>query len=83
MSHSDLDIIMTDSATLLQERDAIAGKLRWLDYLIQNKCLEYSQSMRVWGFTPLMLRQACKSRGYMTDDLPPTLQSVLDRADAA
>jgi hypothetical protein len=83
MSHSDLDIIMTDAATMLQERDALAGKLRWLDYLIQNKCLEYSQTMRVWGFTPLMLRQACKSRGYLADDLPPTLQGVLDRADAA
>lgn len=84
MSNVDLEVsILTKASAMFYERDALADKLRTLDYQIQNQCLEYGQAMRVWMFTPLMLRKACKSRGLFVDPLPPTLQDIRDQASVA
>ena len=64
---------MTDPATtaakraavLFAKRDKLASQLAILDSDIKRATQDYSQAMRVWGFTPMMLRQACRMRGLM------------------
>lgn len=53
------------AATLFAKRDKLASQLAALDDEIKRTTQDYSIAMRVWGFTPLMLRQACKLRGLM------------------
>ena len=57
----------TRAAALFVERDALASQLAILDDEIKHTTQDYSLAMRVWGFTPLMLRQACKMRGLMKE----------------
>ena len=62
---------MTDPATdaakraavLFTKRDRLAVKLAILDSDIKRATQDYSQATRVWGFTPLMMRQVCNARG--------------------
>jgi hypothetical protein len=62
---------MTDPATtaakraaaLFVKRDKLASQLAMLDSDIKRATQDYSQATRVWGFTPLMMRQACNARG--------------------
>ena len=64
---------MTDPATdaanraavLFAKRDKLAAKLAVVDSDLKRATQDYSQATRVWGFTPLMLRQACRMRGLM------------------
>lgn len=64
---------MTDPATtaakraaaLFTKRDKLASQLAILDSDIKRATQDYSQAMRVWGFTPMMLRHACRMRGLM------------------
>ena len=62
---------MTDPATdaakraaaLFAKRDKLARQLAVLDSDIKRATLDYSQAVRMWGFTPLMMRQVCSARG--------------------
>jgi hypothetical protein len=60
--------MMTDYEVILKARDAFnerdraARQLREIDSKIQGLVTDYSLAVRVWGFTPIMLRQAVRSR---------------------
>lgn len=62
---------MTDNAhqaakrasVLFAKRDKLTTQLSILDDEIKRATQDYSVAMRVWGFTPQMMRQACQMRG--------------------
>ena len=62
---------MTDPATdaakraaaLFAKRDKLASQLAVLDSDIKRATRAYIQATRIWGFTPLMMRQVCSARG--------------------
>jgi len=59
---------MTDHEVILKarkafkERDRAARRLQEIDAEIKGLVTEYSTAVKVWGFTPLMLRQAVRAR---------------------
>jgi hypothetical protein len=59
---------MTDHEIILKARDAFnerdraARKLQEIDGEIKGLVTQYSTATKVWGFTPLMLRQAVRAR---------------------
>lgn len=59
---------MTDHEIILkareafERRDAAERALREIDNEIKDLVKAYSLEMKVWGFTPLMLRQAMRAR---------------------
>jgi hypothetical protein len=62
---------MTDPATdaakraaaLFAKRDRLVGQLAVLDSDLKRATQDYSQAMRIWGFTPQMMRHVCSARG--------------------
>jgi hypothetical protein len=60
--------LMTDQEIILKarkafkERDRAARKLQEIDGEIKGLVTQYSTATKVWGFTPLMLRQAVRAR---------------------
>ena len=59
------DAVAQDAAALFQRRDALVAEMARLDRIVKDHVTAYSQAMRIWGFTPLMLRKACEARGYL------------------
>lgn len=61
-------IVMTDHEVILKARDAFnerdraARKLQEIDSEIKGLVTEYSSAVKIWGFTPIMLRQAVRAR---------------------
>lgn len=59
---------MTDHEVILKardaflERDRVARELQKVDVEIKDLVKDYSSAMKIWGFTPLMLRQAVRAR---------------------
>lgn len=59
---------MTDQEIILKarkafkERDRVARRLQEIDGEIKGLVTQYSTATKVWGFTPLMLRQAVRAR---------------------
>ena len=59
---------MTDHEVILkardafERRDAAAKVLQEIDNEIKGLVKDYSIAMRLWGFTPMMLRQAVRAR---------------------
>jgi hypothetical protein len=59
---------MTDHEIILKARDAFnerdraARRLQEIDGEIKGLVTQYSTATKVWGFTPLMLRQAVRAR---------------------
>ena len=59
---------MTDHEVILKarkafkERDRAARRLQEIDGEIKGLVTQYSTATKVWGFTPLMLRQAVRAR---------------------
>lgn len=59
---------MTDEEIILRariafnERDRVARQLQEIDGEIKGLVTEYSTAVKVWGFTPMMLRQAVRAR---------------------
>jgi len=59
---------MTDYEVILKARDAFnerdraARELQAIDGKINGLVTEYSTAVKVWGFTPIMLRQAVRAR---------------------
>lgn len=61
----DDDQIIERAAELFRQRDRLQAELDFLDRQIKGAIKDYSLAMKIWGFTPLMLRQACKARGKL------------------
>ncbi len=57
--------IARKAARTIARRDKVVAELRKLDAALQEHSSAYSQATRTWGFTPLMLRQACEARGLL------------------
>jgi len=59
---------MTDHEIILKARDAFnerdraARRLQEIDGEIKGLVTQYSTAVKIWGFTPLMLRQAVRAR---------------------
>lgn len=59
---------MTDHEVILKardaflERDRVARELQKVEVEIKDLVKDYSSAMKIWGFTPLMLRQAVRAR---------------------
>jgi hypothetical protein len=59
---------MTDKEIILkarkafEQRDKAARRLQEIDGEIKGLVTDYSAATKVWGFTPLMLRQAVRAR---------------------
>jgi len=59
---------MTDHEIILKARDAFnerdraARKLQEIDGEIKELVTAYSSATKIWGFTPIMLRQAVRAR---------------------
>jgi len=59
---------MTDTEVILKARDAFnerdraARALQEIDGEIKELVKQYSLATKVWGFTPIMLRQAVRAR---------------------
>ena len=59
---------MTDHEVILKardafkERDRVARELQEIDNEIKNLVRDYSLAAKIWGFTPIMLRQAVRAR---------------------
>ena len=51
------------AAALFAKRDRLASQLAVLDSDIKRTTQDYSQAMRIWGFTPQMMRQVCSAKG--------------------
>ena len=59
---------MTDHEVILKardafkERDRVARELQQIDGEIKDLVKDYSLVAKIWGFTPIMLRQAVRAR---------------------
>lgn len=59
---------MTDHEVILKardafkERDRVARELQEIDNEIKDLVKDYSLAAKIWGFTPIMLRQAVRAR---------------------
>ena len=53
------------AAGAFKRRDRLAAELAVLDHLIKQHTRDYASATRTWGITPLMLRQACETRGLI------------------
>lgn len=57
--------IASTAAAAFQTRDKLAADLAALDCQLKQLTRDYGDAARMWGLTPLMLRQACESRGLL------------------
>lgn len=53
------------AAVLFAKRDKLATQLAALDDELKRATQDYSIAMRLWGFTPQMMRMACQMRGLL------------------
>ena len=56
------DELVLKARDAFNERDRAARELREIDNEISVLVSEYSTATKVWGFTPIMLRQAVRAR---------------------
>lgn len=54
--------VMRKAAVAFKRRDKVAADLRAIDEEIKELVKEYSIAMKLWGFTPTMLRHAVELR---------------------
>lgn len=54
--------VIKAAAAAFEKRDRVAAELEAIDAEIAGLVKDYSLSMRMWGFTPLMLRRAVEAR---------------------
>jgi hypothetical protein len=59
---TDVDNIIADARKALAKRDRIAQQLAEADSDVKAIVKRYSIEMKVWGFTPAMLRHAVEAR---------------------
>lgn len=53
------------AAGAFRRRDKLAAEIAVLDHLIKQHTRDYGTAARVWGLTPMMLRQSCEARGLI------------------
>jgi hypothetical protein len=56
------DEVILKARDAFNERDRVARQLREIDGEIKVLVHEYSAAVKLWGFTPDMLRQAVRAR---------------------
>lgn len=54
--------VIAAAAEAFERRDRLAKELEKIDAEIAVLVKEYSMAMRMWGFTPTMLRRAVNAR---------------------
>ena len=54
--------VILKAADAFKERDRVARRLQEIDNEIKGLVKSYSDATKVWGFTPIMLRQAVRAR---------------------
>ena len=54
--------VIQAAAEAFKRRDKVAAELKAIDAEIDGLVREYSLAMRLWGFTPTMLRRAVEAR---------------------
>jgi hypothetical protein len=59
---TETDNIINDARKALAKRDRIAQQLAEADNDIKALVKRYSVEMKLWGFTPAMLRHAVEAR---------------------
>ena len=59
---NDADRIIADGRKALAKRDRLAQQLRDADNDVKAAVKRYSIAMKVWGYTPDMLRRAVEAR---------------------
>ena len=59
---TDVDHIIADARKALAKRDRIAQQLRDADSDVKAVVKRYRVAMKVWGYTPDMLRHAVEAR---------------------
>ena len=59
---TDVDNIIADARKALAKRDRLAQQLVEADNDVKAIVKRYSIEMKVWGFTPSMLRHAVEAR---------------------
>lgn len=58
---TDVEVI-AKAADAFKRRDQLARELQEIDAEIKDLVREYSVAMKLWGFTPTMLRHAVAAR---------------------
>ena len=56
------DEVILKARDVFNERDRVARQLQEIDGEIKVLVHEYSAAVKLWGFTPDMLRQAVRAR---------------------
>lgn len=59
-----INAIVVRAHKAIAKRDKAAAALREAEQELQAVTREYSVAMKLWGFTPTMMRQAVAARGY-------------------
>lgn len=54
--------VIRKAALTFKRRDKVAADLRAIDDEIKELVKQYSIAMKMWGFTPTMLRHAVEAR---------------------
>jgi len=54
--------VIKAAAAAFKKRDRLAAEMDAIDAEIAGLVKHYSLAMRMWGFTPLMLRRAVEAR---------------------
>jgi len=54
--------VIHKAAAAFKRRDQLAADLRAADQEIKDLVKQYSMAMKMWGFTPTMLRHAVEAR---------------------
>ena len=54
--------VIAAAAATFEKRDALKAEMDTVDAEIADLVKHYSEAMRMWGFTPLMLRRAVEAR---------------------
>jgi hypothetical protein len=54
--------VIAAAAAEFDRRDALKAQMDVVDAEIAELVKHYSEAMRMWGFTPLMLRRAVEAR---------------------
>ena len=64
-----INAIVTRAHKAIARRDKAAEALRRAEQEVSEITREYSVAMKLWGFTPTMMRQAVAARGYDVEPL--------------
>lgn len=64
-----INAIVTRAHKALAKRDKAARALQEAEEELRQITREYSVAMKLWGFTPTMMRQAVAARGYDVEPL--------------